>query len=45
MPDIVSVNTNGASMMIGWKAGEIILGDDAGPSASTHAGTPATVDV
>lgn len=25
MPDIVSCNTNPASMMIGWKAGEIIL--------------------
>ena len=25
MPDIVSCNTNAASMMIGWKAGEIIL--------------------
>jgi choline dehydrogenase len=24
MPDIVSVNTNAASMMIGWKAGDII---------------------
>lgn len=30
MPDIVSCNTNAASMMIGWKAGEIILGDRAG---------------
>jgi choline dehydrogenase len=27
MPQIVSANTNGAAMMIGWKAGEIILGD------------------
>ncbi len=26
MPDIVSVNTNAASTMIGWKAGELILG-------------------
>ena len=24
MPDIVSVNTNAASMMIGWKAGDIV---------------------
>jgi choline dehydrogenase len=27
MPDIVSVNTNAASTMIGWKAGEIVLGN------------------
>ena len=27
MPQIVSANTNAASMMIGWKAGEIILGE------------------
>ncbi|MGI9252863.1 MAG: GMC oxidoreductase [Thermomicrobiales bacterium] len=26
MPDIVSVNTNAASTMIGWRAGEIVLG-------------------
>jgi choline dehydrogenase len=26
MPDIVSVNTNAASTMIGWKAGDIVLG-------------------
>jgi len=26
MPDIVSVNTNAASTMIGWKAGELIVG-------------------
>ena len=25
MPDIVSVNTNAASMMIGWRAAELIL--------------------
>ena len=28
MPDIVSVNTNAASMMIGWRAGDLI---DAAP--------------
>jgi choline dehydrogenase len=28
MPDIVSANTNSASMMIGWKAGGIILGEE-----------------
>jgi choline dehydrogenase len=26
MPDIVSVNTNAASMMIGWRAGDLLLG-------------------
>ena len=26
MPDIVSVNTNAASMMIGWRAGDLVLG-------------------
>ena len=26
MPDIVSANTNAASMMIGWRGAEIILG-------------------
>jgi choline dehydrogenase len=25
MPDVVSVNTNAASMMIGWKAGGLLL--------------------
>ena len=25
MPDIVSVNTNAASMMIGWHAGDLLL--------------------
>ncbi len=30
MPEIVSCNTNAASMMIGWKAGEIILGNQPG---------------
>jgi choline dehydrogenase len=28
MPDIVSANTNAASMMIGWKAGGIILAEE-----------------
>jgi choline dehydrogenase len=27
MPDIVSVNTNAASMMIGWRAAELVRGD------------------
>ena len=26
MPTVVTVNTNAASMMIGWRAGELILG-------------------
>jgi choline dehydrogenase-like flavoprotein len=26
MPEIVSVNTNAASMMTGWRAGELLLG-------------------
>ncbi len=26
MPDIVSVNTNAASMLIGWRAGDLLLG-------------------
>lgn len=26
MPDIVSVNTNAASIMIGWRAGDLVLG-------------------
>jgi choline dehydrogenase len=44
MPDIVSANTNAASMMIGWRAGGIILGEErAAPTgAEREAGTAAT---
>jgi choline dehydrogenase len=37
MPQIVSANTNGASMMIGWKAGEIILGETRSGSGADSA--------
>jgi choline dehydrogenase len=47
MPDIVSCNTNAASMMIGWKAGEIILGEhrrvSEQPEATLQVGGSATV--
>jgi choline dehydrogenase len=44
MPTVVSVNTNAASMMIGWKAAEIVLGgsdhepDDLEPPVGTDSG-------
>jgi choline dehydrogenase-like flavoprotein len=40
MPDIVSSNTNAASMMIGWKAGEIILGSDRSLSIPAEGALP-----
>jgi choline dehydrogenase len=36
MPRIVSANTNAASMMIGWKAGEIIMGETREEGHTAH---------